>query len=47
MAEVRNYCRDLPMAAPDYLRAWAEAREWSRNCLIYSAGWYDYPESRA
>jgi len=42
-AEVRNYCRDLPMTAPDYLRAWAEAREWPKNCLIYSAGWYRDP----
>ena len=25
---VRDYCKDLPTEAPDYLRDWAEKRDW-------------------
>lgn len=40
---VRDYSRELPTAAPDWLRAWAENRTWERDVLLFSAGWYRDP----
>ena len=35
---VRDYCKDLPTAAPDFLREWAEKREWEKNVLLFKQG---------
>lgn len=40
---VRDYCRDLPTAAPDYLREWAEKRPWRKNILLFKQGWVTEP----
>lgn len=36
-ASGRNYERDMPKTAPDFLREWAEAYPWKRNALIFKA----------
>lgn len=40
---VRDYCRDLPTAAPDYLREWAEKRTWKENALLFKCDWLTDP----
>lgn len=42
-SEERNYCADLPKEAPEYLREWAEAREWPNNEILFKAGWVRDP----
>jgi len=40
---VRNYERDMPRSAPDWLKEWAEAREWTENVLIFKCDWLRDP----
>jgi len=40
---VRNYAGDLPRTTPDYLRAWAEARTWTENVLLFKCDWLTDP----
>lgn len=40
---VRNYERDLPRIAPDWLKEWAEEREWPENVLLFKCDWLRDP----
>ena len=42
-SEVRDYCRDLPTAPPDFLKEWAEKREWPKNALLFKQSWITEP----
>ena len=42
-SETRDYCRDLPTTAPEYLKAWAEEREWPSNALLFKMAWITEP----
>lgn len=36
---MRDYSRDLPTLAPQYLREWAEKRAWKQNALLFKMAW--------
>ena len=39
----RNYAGDMPRIAPDYLREWAEKRNWKENALLFRCDWLTDP----
>jgi len=42
-SDVRDYCRDLPTVAPQYLREWAEKRGWKQHALLFKMAWVKDP----
>lgn len=40
---VRNYARDMPRIAPEWLREWAEKRTWKENALLFKCDWLTDP----
>lgn len=43
MGTFSNYERLLPSVAPEYLRDWAETRQWNNQALIWKVGYYRVP----